>query len=41
MSVDDEEYTVGTVAKRAGVSVRLLHHYVRDAMLANAGRPAS
>ena len=40
VDVDDEEYTIGTVAKLAGVSVRLLHHYDRIGLLAPNGRSA-
>jgi MerR family transcriptional regulator, thiopeptide resistance regulator len=41
VSVDDEEYTVGAVAKLAGVSVRLLHHYDRIGLLRPSGRSAA
>ena len=34
----DDAYTVGTVAERAGVSVRTLHHYDRIGLLAPGGR---
>jgi DNA-binding transcriptional MerR regulator len=41
VGVDDEEYTVGAVAKLAGVSVRLLHHYDRIGLLEPSGRSAA
>jgi MerR family transcriptional regulator, thiopeptide resistance regulator len=41
VGVDDEEYTVGAVAKLAGVSVRLLHHYDRIGLLKPSGRSAA
>jgi MerR family transcriptional regulator, thiopeptide resistance regulator len=41
VDVDDEEYTVGAVAKLAGVSVRLLHHYDRIGLLEPSGRSAA
>jgi len=41
VDVDDDAYTVGTVAKLAGVSVRLLHHYDRIGLLTPGGRNAA
>jgi DNA-binding transcriptional MerR regulator len=41
MDVDDDGYTVGAVAKLAGVSVRLLHHYDRIGLLKPSGRSAT
>jgi DNA-binding transcriptional MerR regulator len=38
VDVDDDEYAVGAVAKLAGVSVRLLHHYDRIGLLTPSGR---
>jgi MerR family transcriptional regulator, thiopeptide resistance regulator len=36
--VDDEAYTVGAVARLAGISVRSLHHYDQIGLLAPSGR---
>lgn len=39
--MDDEEFTVGTVAGLAGVSVRMLHHYDEIGLLEPSGRTAA
>jgi MerR family transcriptional regulator, thiopeptide resistance regulator len=41
VDVDDDGYTVGAVARLAGVSVRLLHHYDRIGLLEPSGRSAA
>ena len=41
VNVDDDGYTVGAVARLAGVSVRLLHHYDRIGLLEPSGRSAA
>ena len=41
VDVDEDEYTVGAVAKLSGVSVRLLHHYDRIGLLKPSGRSAA
>ena len=41
MVVVDDEYTVGAVARLAGVSVRSLHHYHQIGLLSPSGRSAA
>ena len=41
MVVVDDEYTVGAVARLAGVSVRSLHHYDQIGLLSPSGRSAA
>ena len=39
--MDDDAYTVGAVARLAGVSVRTLHHYHQVGLLSPSGRSAA
>ena len=41
VAVDDDTYTVGAVARLAGVSVRTLHHYHQVGLLSPSGRSAA